>query len=131
MIRMLKDTVALVTEEGFPTRDFRAWLQHLLAAQVAERLIPTPVQTTDFTARPWDLVRMNPTAGALTLTLPAGARSGDQVGYKNTSGSVNTVTIEAPDGDTVEGAAWVTNSTANGSEWFIYDAATNSWSAMR
>jgi hypothetical protein len=55
------------------------------------------------------LVRVNPTAGGFTVTLPAAsAASGKVVVMKNVSASTNAVVVAAGAGDTMDGAAQVT-----------------------
>jgi hypothetical protein len=78
------------------------------------------------------LVRVNPTAGAFTVTLPAAAlHQGESIVFKNVTSSVNNVTIAAAGGDTVEGAAtlvlsgdkFFTRITSDGvSAWWVTSA---------
>jgi hypothetical protein len=71
------------------------------------RMFPTAVLIANtILAAASQLVRVNPTAGAFTVTLPAAAgHRGQPIVIKNVTASVNNVTIAAGGGDTVEGAA--------------------------
>jgi hypothetical protein len=99
---------------------FLQWIRGLVL-DIPERLRATVVQTSAYTARAWDLVLANPTAGGFVITLPVGPEDGAEVGYHNTSSSTNTMTIRAGTNDTVNGGTSVTNKTC---------AATRDWAVM-
>lgn len=119
--------------EGMPAplhRDYMRWLRDGLVMIIPERLHPTPVQTSTYTAKPWDLVQCDPSGGIFTVTLPARCEDGAEVGYKNATTSVNAVTFEAASGDTVDEGPSISNSTSRGSERFVFDSARRNWSRM-
>jgi hypothetical protein len=67
-----------------------------------------PIATTDtaLTAAPGDIVPVDPTTGALTITLPKASadRIGAYVMVINVSGSTNTITVAPADGDEINGS---------------------------
>jgi len=73
------------------------------------------------------LVRVNPTGGGFTVTLPAASTaSGKVVIVKNVSASVNAVTVAAGGGDTVDGAASVVLS-GNRFHWQVVSDGVSQW----
>lgn len=76
---------------------------------------PTSVQTSDYTATPGELVLVDPTAGAVTVTMPyAKDFLGLLVRVKNDSDDVTAITIAAQTDQTIDGSATVVKTTARG-----------------
>lgn len=76
--------------------------------------------TTVCNARPWDILAVNPTAGALTVLLPspdAAVAVGSWIGIKNDSDSSNTITVKPLTG-TIDGAGTFTILSARKFQWF-------------
>lgn len=74
----------------------------------------TSKQTATYTARPWQIVRVNPTAGPVGVVLPAITAAGVKdcwIGIKNASASTNLITV-TPIGAKVDGGATIVLSTA-------------------
>lgn len=67
-------------------------------------LVYTSVKTSTYTAKPGELVRVNPTGGGVTIYLPlsSSARNGLTVVVKNVSVSTNTITIAISGQDMVD-----------------------------
>lgn len=129
MIALPKASSLVVTVERYFTPEWRRWLQSFVASADG-RLQPTPVQTSDYTSVVDDLVNADPSGGGFTVALPARAKSGDRVRYKNTTTSTNAVTFEPASGDTVDEQSSVSNSTSRGSELFVFDATRRNWSRL-
>lgn len=73
------------------------------------------------------LVRVNPTGGGFTVTLPAAAgAAGDVIFFKNVSNSANTVVVAAGGGDTIDGAATVSLSGAR-FHWQAISDGVSQW----
>lgn len=65
----------------------------------------TAIKTSAYSPAVWETVRVDPTGGAFTITLPTAASiSGQQIKIKNISTSVNTVTIDGFGSETVDGS---------------------------
>lgn len=113
------------------SRRFRLWLEDTLR-RVRERLVPTAVKTSAYTARVWDLVLVNPSGGTFTVTLPSRAKSGDEVWVNKINNSANNVTIAPATGDTIDEFSTVGLGTGTFvSVIFVYDASRRNWSAFR
>lgn len=70
--------------------------------------VSAAIQVAAYTASFWEVVRVDPTAGAFPVTLPtltAGNSSDVEVTVKNVSASANAVTITAAGGQTIDGVA--------------------------
>lgn len=132
MIQTPKPGIEVVSPDRTPTREWTRWLREQLIGRIVERSVPTAIQTSDYTAEPWDRVLANPSGGAFTVTFPSRAKTGDVVSYKNVTTSTNVVTFAPATGHTVDGGASVTNSTALGAERFEFDADPDrlDWSRM-
>lgn len=63
--------------------------------------MPQPVQTASFAAKAGGFYPVDPTAGALVVTLPPAGAIGDKVTIKNLSASANTITVQPQAGDTI------------------------------
>lgn len=87
----------------------------------------TTVKTSAYSAVIGDLVRANPTGGGFTITLPAiaAANSGQHITVKNTSLSVNTLTIAPTGANTIDGSTLTTITSAFGALDFVSDGAGN------
>lgn len=89
----------------------------------------TTLKTSAYPAKPWEVVRCDPTAAGFPVFLPdANAADSGNIIIKNDSASANTITI-APLNSTcrVEGAASVTIAAARGVIQLCPDAASNTW----
>lgn len=87
----------------------------------------TAKQTATVSARPWQYVRVDPTAGTVPVVLPRVTDpnvKGSVVIVKNVSGSTNAITVSAL-GTTIDGAASVTMNTARAVQWFY--AGDDEW----
>jgi hypothetical protein len=110
------------------SRRFLEWIQQTLLRSIPERLHPTPeVITAEYDAKPWDLVRADPTGGAFTVNLPRRCIDGDEFAYVNEGASANPVTFAPATGDTVAGGASITNATPGGSERLVFAVKTRNW----
>ncbi len=69
--------------------------------------LPTSVKTSAYSALAGDLVRVDPTSGGFTVTLPSAALSGSgaAISVKNVSNSANSVTVACSGSDTTDGDA--------------------------
>jgi hypothetical protein len=66
----------------------------------------TAIQTTSYSAAYNDLVRVDPTSGAFTVTLPAASlAAGGTVAVKGVAGSANAVTVAPSGTDAIDGRA--------------------------
>jgi len=99
---------------------------------VDSKLVYTPlissVKTSAYTAQENEVVMVDPSGGAFTITLPSAstlARSA-QVVIKNTTSSTNVITVAAAGSDLIDGAASVTLDKSFGS--LILIASGGSWS---
>lgn len=69
-------------------------------------IAPITVSTALGTDAPTELVLVDPSGGALTITLPSAALlRGQPICVKNATASANNVTIAANAGDNIDGAA--------------------------
>lgn len=66
------------------------------------RVCVTPVKTAAYTAKPWDVVRCDPTAGGFTVTIPRSQVDNAEIVIKNASDSTNTITILPSGQDTLD-----------------------------
>ena len=82
-------------------------------------LNPTRTIVADYTARPHDMVLCDPTTAGFVVTLPL-SKPGDHVLVKNHSDSLNTITIRAAGGGTVDGLATAAITIARG--WWLFIA---------
>lgn len=93
----------------------------------------TDVKTSTYTAKPWELVRCNPTGGAFTVLFPdASAADAGQIIVKNESASATTITVRPLNSTTttVDGATSYTISAARGCVAFHPDAVGKDWMAL-
>jgi hypothetical protein len=110
------------------------WMRDLVD-KIQERMEPTDVKTADYSAQPWDFVQVDPSGGAINITLPrAGLWHRAEIGVKNITTSVNTVTITAfTDADYTEyivddgDYATATITVGGGSITMIADAKRERW----
>lgn len=93
-------------------------------------VVATPVKTSTYTALAADLVRVNSTAGAFTVSLSATPTDGDKVGIfdiVNMCGT-NPVLLAVAGGKTIEGDATGISVNINGACFVvIYNSSTNNW----
>jgi len=97
---------------------------------IAGGLAPTAIKTADYTAVVNDLVRVDSTSAAFTVTLPSSPADGDKVGLFDTANQCGThaVLIAAAGGKTVEGDATGLSVNINGSYVaLLYNSATTNW----
>lgn len=84
--------------------------------------------STDSSANPDELLLVDPFNAAVTITLPVAADNDRaQCIIKNTTGSTNTITIEAQPGETIDGAATTSISSARGVVNLIADKVNKDW----
>ena len=88
-------------------RVWKQWLQGFRRS-VAGRLVPTAVQTEDYGASDGELVLVDPSDGALTVSFPTDPGDGARVGYKNVTTDTTGVTMAPGSGVTVDGASSAT-----------------------
>lgn len=87
----------------------------------------TSRQTASCNARPWQLVRVDPSGGALNVILPAitdPTAKVSWIGVKNISASTNAITVAAL-GTTIDGSASFVMNTARQFQWFY--AGDDEW----
>lgn len=88
----------------------------------AGRQTVTAVQTGAYNAAWGETVRVDPSGGAFTVTLPTAAgNAGRRLTVKNVTADTTAVTIDGNGAETVDGAADATISTARGSLTFESD----------
>lgn len=88
---------------------------------------PTTIQTGAYAATVNDLVRVNPTGGGFTVTLPqpGALNRGMVIAVKNVTSSTNVITVASAGGGTIDGVASKTYNTAFFEMEFISDGSTN------
>lgn len=106
-------------------QDLLRWLRDLVLT-VPERLVLTEVQTGTYTARPWDLVQFDNSAGTTGITLPDGPDKGTEVGLSCVAAGTST-RVSASGDDTVLGAAFITLNTLNEGLVLVYDPTRKDW----
>lgn len=97
---------------------------------IAGGMIPTAVKSIAYTAVANDMVRVDPTASAFTVSLPAAPADGDLVGVFDVTNKcgVHAVLLAATGGKTVEGDATGMSIDVPGSFVVVmYNAATGNW----
>ena len=97
---------------------------------VSGGLAATAIKTTAYTAVANDLVRVNSTAGAFTVTLPSAPADGDKVGLFDVANmcGTNAVLIAAAGTKTVEGDATGLSVNVNGAYvYLIYNSTGTNW----
>ncbi len=104
------------------------------AAQTALALPTDSVVTGTYTAKPCELVHVNPTGGSFNLTLPAISGimpDGGVVIVKCTAVTGNTVTVHPASG-TIDGVATFVLAPATKKAWamFVAHVASNSWDVL-
>lgn len=86
---------------------------------------PTPIRIADADADMGQLVRVNPTGGAIVITLPDltsnAAMDGTSACVKNVSASTNNITVQVENALDIDGAATYVINTARGSAVFVWD----------
>lgn len=88
---------------------------------------PTPVRSASTAARPWDLVRLDPSAAGFRVLLPSPKEP--DAGFiilKNVTDSTNAVEVR-PIGGTIDGAASKTMNVAREAMWLAPDPNRNDW----
>jgi hypothetical protein len=96
-------------------------------------LATTPIKTAIYTAVINDMVRVNSTGGAFTVTLPAAPADGDKVGLQDVSNAcaANPVLLAAAGGKTVEGDATGLSVNVNGAHVeLMYNATGTNWKML-
>lgn len=96
---------------------------------VATYLTPTPVKTSAYTCAPSELVRLNSSGGAFTVTLPASPADGDKVGFFDITNSCGTnAVLVAGNGKNVEGDATGLSINMLGAHFILlYNSSTTNW----
>jgi hypothetical protein len=79
----------------------------------------------------WDSQPVDPTGGAFAITTPASPANGDVIRIRNISSSVNTVTVTANSGQTIEGVATYAVGGAYFSVEFCYYTVGTKWTCIR
>jgi hypothetical protein len=121
-----KDPVALGRALALYENNVAAYLRDRATAAFGP-FEQTAKQTATYNARPWQIVRVDPTAGAVTILLPSLTASGAKdawVVVKNASASTNLINVLALNAK-IDGGASIVLSTAWQSVWFY--AATDQW----
>ena len=93
-------------------------------------LATTAVKTTAYSAVVNDMVRVNSSGGAFTVTLPAAPADGDKIGFNDIANvcATNPVLIAAAGSKTVEGDATGMNLDLNGAyAVLMYNSSTANW----
>lgn len=86
----------------------------------------TPTQITTYTAKPNELVQVDPTAGGFTVTLPTVATcKGYSVWIKNVNTSTNAVTVAAASTNTIDSAATTSLAASHGILRLVSDGGVN------
>lgn len=94
-----------------------------------QRLTPTPLQTGTYNARPWELVRCDPTAGGcvVVLPVPSGAKvRGSWIYIKNVSDSLTPIKIEAVS-STIDGQRSVALTVPRSGVASFYSVGDDGW----
>lgn len=69
------------------------------------RFAVSAVQTADYTARPGEVVRCDPSGGSFVVTLPTAAgNAGRQVIVKNVTSDTNSITVQGSGSETIDGS---------------------------
>jgi hypothetical protein len=90
---------------------------------------PTNIKIAAYVARMGEIVRCNPTAAGFTVSLPpAGGQAGKAIIVKNTSASVNVITIDAAGAELIDGAATATIAAAYAARYLVSDG--NAWGVV-
>jgi len=76
--------------------------------------VVTAVKIANYSANVGETVRVNPTAGGFTITLPAisAGNAGGKITIKNQSNSINSVIIDATGADTIDSVGSFTMNSA-------------------
>lgn len=93
-------------------------------------LAVTPIRTSAYTAVVNDLVRVDSTSGAFTVTLPSATADGDKVGLLDISNKcgTNAVLMAAAGGKTIEGDGTGLSVNVNGAYiYLIYNSTGTNW----
>lgn len=86
------------------------------------KLAVTPVKTAAYTPKPGELVKVNASGGAFTLTLPtAKGLQGQSIVVQETANSTTAVTVATSLSQTINGGATVSLTTAYGRKTFLSD----------
>lgn len=123
------DTLKELADAIGDDANFAATITTALAAK-AYGLTPTGVKTAAYTAAPGDLVPVDATSAAQTITLPTGAGDKTRVAVKKLDASTNLVTITAASGDVFNktgGSASLTLTLTNQLVSLQYSAAAHIW----
>lgn len=93
------------------------------------KLNVTPIQTATYGASAWEFVRVDPTAGPVDIALPSGAtlNVGDQIVVKNSSDSINPMTITPNGGDTIDGISGALSSAAARASFSLILTSATTW----
>jgi len=108
-----------------------------LPPRLRSRLFTTgTVQTAAYTASEFEVVLVDPSGGAFTVTLPP-AGNGALVVVKNTTTDTTAVTLDADGSDTIEGNLTIQMATGNlgltlmsdgAGAWYVISSGEKSWS---
>lgn len=84
----------------------------------------TPIKTANYAASISELVRVDPTAGGFTVTLPSAiGQSGFSVAIKNVGSSNNTLTVATSGGQTIDGVSNFTMNNGRQAQTFVSNGA--------
>lgn len=126
----MADAVPTWVDNSSP--DLQASNLNLISTAIRHlQLTPTGVKTTNYTAAAGDLVRVDLSSGAFTITLPTAPSDCSRIGVLivNPSGSGAAATV-ARGGSDVINVAGATSTTVTGKNEFLllhYDASTSIW----
>ena len=96
-------------------------------------LVPTVVKTANYTATVNDLVRVDSTSGAFTITLPSTVADGDKVGVLDIANACSNhpVLVAGTSGKTVEFDINGVSANINGASMtFIYNSYNTNWKLL-
>lgn len=86
-------------------------------------LTPTAVKTAAYTAVSGDLVLVNATSGAITITLPTTSTAGTTAGAKKVDSSINAVNVVGGGSTTIDGDASCVLAALDAAATFVFDGS--------
>lgn len=88
----------------------------------------TATKTANYTAADGEVVMCDPSGGGFTVTLPAGnSAKRQQVAVKNDTNSTNTITVDTPGAETIDGVATDSIASARGFTVYISGEDRTDW----
>ena len=95
----------------------------LATAQLNMKTAVTDVKTANYTAVVGERVRVDPTGGSVTITLPAGSIG--EITIENSSDSTNAIKIVPSGSNTINGSTMASIAVERGSLTFAWDNSSN------